>query len=61
MNPWDASLIAAADQAQAAYRTFAQLSRIMYDAYRAEGFTHDDTMQIVLLWNETFAEQICTT
>ena len=61
MNPWDASLLAASDQAQAAFRTFAQMSRNIYDAYRSEGFTHEEAFDVMMLWNETFARVTCTT
>jgi len=61
MNPWDPALLAAADQAHAAFRTFAQMSRALYDAYRTEDFTHDEALDVVMLWNETFSRLVCRT
>ena len=59
MNPWDAALLAASDQIGAAFRTFAQMSRKLYDAYREENFTHDEAFDVVMLWNETFSRVTC--
>ena len=59
MNPWDASLLAAADQIGAAFRTFAQLSKTLYDTYIEEGFTPEEAFDVMMLWNETFARVTC--
>ena len=61
MNPWEPAMIAAADQAQAAFRTFAAMSRGLFDAYLKEGFTEDAAFDVVMLWNEQFASLICQT
>ena len=60
MNPWDVALSAAADQMGAAFRTFAQMSRNIYDAYLEEGFTHEEAFDVVMLWNETFSRVSCS-
>ena len=59
MNPWDASLLAASDQVQAAFRTFAQMSRNIYNAYLEEGFSEGQAFDVMMLWNETFARVTC--
>jgi hypothetical protein len=54
-------MLAAADQAGAAFRTFAAMSRSLFDAYVAEGFTEETAFDVVMLWNENFARVVCGT
>lgn len=61
MNPWEPAMIAAEDQAQAAFRTFARMSAQLFDAYMKEGFTEEAAFDVVMLWNETFAGLVCAT